>query len=129
MSEPLHEDALSYMGGAASDYSEVEGDHPGDTTDKLRNTKKSVTKWTQAEDEMIMMLVKEHGIRKWSVIGAFLPGRNGKVRSILISPLCPTTNTLSFPSSMTAMSRAVAQPVGSEHFKASLERSRGRDSS
>jgi hypothetical protein len=34
--------------------------------------------WTQAEDELIIKLVKEHGLRKWAIVAASLEGRSGK---------------------------------------------------
>ena len=45
-----------------------------DADDKRRVVKK----WTAEEDEHMMMLVKKFGTRKWSLIGSFLPHRNGK---------------------------------------------------
>jgi len=34
--------------------------------------------WSQEEDELIVALVKEHGLRKWAIVAAQLKGRSGK---------------------------------------------------
>jgi len=34
--------------------------------------------WTQEEDDLIVKLVKEHGLRKWAIVAAQLSGRSGK---------------------------------------------------
>jgi len=34
--------------------------------------------WLPEEDSKILALVSKHGIRKWSIVSAELPGRNGK---------------------------------------------------
>jgi hypothetical protein len=39
--------------------------------------------WAQEEDDLIARLVKEHGLRKWAVIAAQLPGRR-YLHSILL---------------------------------------------
>lgn len=43
--------------------------------------------WTPEEDALIVSLVNQHGIKKWSVVAAELPGRNGKqVRALRARP-------------------------------------------
>ncbi|KAJ1624250.1 Homeodomain-like protein [Pavlovales sp. CCMP2436] len=34
--------------------------------------------WAPEEDTTIVALVQEHGIKKWSIVAAQVPGRNGK---------------------------------------------------
>lgn len=34
--------------------------------------------WSQEEDDLIVALVKEHGLRKWAIVAAQLKGRSGK---------------------------------------------------
>ena len=46
--------------------------------DQVRKKRRSVRKWTAEEDEQMRVLVKRFGTRKWSTIGGFLEGRNGK---------------------------------------------------
>jgi hypothetical protein len=45
---------------------------------KSKKKRRSVRKWTKEEDERMRVLVKRFGTRKWSTIGGFLDGRNGK---------------------------------------------------
>jgi hypothetical protein len=48
-----------------------DGGGAGSSTDNRRP-------WTQAEDELIIKLVKEHGLRKWAIVASHLEGRSGK---------------------------------------------------
>lgn len=43
-----------------------------------RRDRKPVSKWTEKEDLMMLKLVQKYGTRHWTIIGAKLPGRNGK---------------------------------------------------
>tara|TARA_B100000780_G_C20667886_1_gene265823 strand:- start:22 stop:492 length:471 start_codon:yes stop_codon:yes gene_type:complete len=45
---------------------------------KVKKKRRSVRKWTIEEDNQMRGLVKRFGTRKWSTIGGFLEGRNGK---------------------------------------------------
>ena len=45
---------------------------------KAKKKRRSVRKWTKEEDEQMKILVQRFGTRKWSTIGGFLDGRNGK---------------------------------------------------
>ncbi|KAG5182732.1 Homeodomain-like protein, partial [Tribonema minus] len=40
--------------------------------------KRSVRKWSPEEDQLMMLLVREHGTRQWGLIGSLLSGRTGK---------------------------------------------------
>ncbi|KAJ1419702.1 Homeodomain-like protein [Ochromonadaceae sp. CCMP2298] len=40
--------------------------------------KRSIKKWTEEEDDLMLRLVEEHGTRYWALIGAKLNGRTGK---------------------------------------------------
>uniref|UniRef100_A0A7S0SQE8 Uncharacterized protein n=1 Tax=Chromulina nebulosa TaxID=96789 RepID=A0A7S0SQE8_9STRA len=46
--------------------------------DLSNGQKRTVRKWTQEEDNLMMALVSEHGTRHWGLIGAKLNGRTGK---------------------------------------------------
>ena len=45
---------------------------------KITPKRKPVNKWTKAEDARMVELVNQYGTQKWSIIGSFLEGRNGK---------------------------------------------------
>ncbi|KAF0682751.1 Aste57867_25154 [Aphanomyces stellatus] len=49
-----------------------------DSADEASCERKSINKWTAAEDAKMVELVQAHGTRRWSLIGSLLPGRNGK---------------------------------------------------
>jgi hypothetical protein len=51
---------------------------PREGAAKVKKKRRTVRKWTQAEDEQMRVLVDRFGTRKWSTIGGFLEGRNGK---------------------------------------------------
>ena len=43
--------------------------------------------WTQDEDELIVKLVNEHGLRKWAIVAAALSGRSGKQCRLGVRPI------------------------------------------
>lgn len=50
----------------------------GGKTGTGKKTRRAVQKWTPEEDKKMLDLVRIYGIRRWSVIGSHLEGRNGK---------------------------------------------------
>ena len=48
----------------------------GDSDDDGR--RRVVKKWGSDEDAQMVALVRKFGTKKWSLVGSFLPGRNGK---------------------------------------------------
>jgi len=57
--------------------SDMNYDHKSDY-DEHEAHKRSIKKWTDEEDELMLRLVEEHGTRYWALIGAKLNGRTGK---------------------------------------------------
>lgn len=49
-----------------------------DSNEGTGTPKRVVKKWTKEEDELMVQLVKEHGVRNWGMIGAKVNGRSGK---------------------------------------------------
>jgi Myb-like DNA-binding domain len=50
----------------------------GEAGDEGKGKKSLVRKWSEEEDQLMLLLVKTHGTRQWGLIGSLLSGRTGK---------------------------------------------------